>query len=216
MTTRTAKGTPTLVELIAKRLPPSDVVDRLLSDPRMNAAWRELLRQRANDKLVDAHLIWLERDTPLGLTRDDLSKHSRAECAAAALFVNAVAALTKSPSLKTRAEHDAKASKLAEAAALCREQRQHAAGDLKQALAIVADHFNFQAELIEANGDDPHIIERRVGDDATRVQARMVAAWSFAFYGRRNLGTVATISSVATATETSKQQVVKWTARPSH
>jgi hypothetical protein len=206
---------PGALKEVALRLPPSEVLLRLTTSARMESVWRELLRQNVVNNLADNHLLWLHRDTPLGLTRDDLTAYSPQEKAAAAFFANAVDALTQPPKAMTHAEHDARMQRFNDAADLCREQADRIDDDLKSALEKVGNFFAHQAEMLEARVADPQIIERRVGDDALRVQARLIAAWSLSLYGQRNLGSIATIMSIATGTEISKSQVEKWTARSS-
>jgi hypothetical protein len=206
---------PKAVADVALRLPPSGVLLRLTTSARMESVWRELLKQNVVNNLADNHLLWLHRDTPLGLTRDDISAHSPQEKAAAAFFVNVVDALMQPPKVLTHAEHDARVQRFNDAADLCREQADRIDDDLKSALEKVGNFFAHQAEMLAAI-NNPQIIERRVGDrDALRVQARSIVAWSLALYGNRNLGTAAKVLSIATGTEITKSQVEKWTARDS-
>ncbi|HEY8124186.1 MAG TPA: hypothetical protein VIF88_02030 [Methylocystis sp.] len=229
---------PALVEDVARRLPPSEIVDRLLTDDRMKIVWRSLMRQTPNDAQVDVSLLhdprikivwrslmrqtpkdtqvdvsllWRARDTPLGLTRDVLYSYPAGERGCAAFFVGVVDVLAEPPSAMTRVEYDAEVRRFADAAELCRTE--HAAGMPHEALAIVADYFARKAMSMKTTSG-LHIVERSGGersDDALRVQARHVAAESFALYGQRNCGTVAKALSVATGVTVSKGSIENWT-----
>lgn len=205
--------TPSLVKEIARRLPASLIVDRLLTDPRMNGIWPTLLRQHANERLVDNLLLWVEGATPLGLTRDDIAAYSPAERGAAAFFVRTVDALTTSPTLRTRIDYEAQAKRFADAVDLCAQERGHSGGALRDALDIVAQHFAYSARIMES-ACGPEVLERSSanrGDDALRIQARLVAAASLSIYGKRNFTALATVASVATGLAMTKKSIENWT-----
>jgi hypothetical protein len=204
---------PALVNLIAERLPASDVIDRLLTDPRMSDVWRKLSKLTPNDAQVDVRLLWFERDSPLGLTRDIVYAHPPAERGAAALFVSVVDALGEPLPLRTHAEYDAQAKRFADAVELCTSERKHASDVLRDALDVVARHFA-RRSIVLAQADGAQVVERSGGDrgdDTLRIQARFITAAMFHLYGKRNVGVVANVLAIATDAAVKWKDVDNWT-----
>lgn len=202
---------PRLVADIALRLPDSPIVRRLLTDARMEAVWRKLAKQPPNNvPSHDTRLLYVERDgATLGLTRADLAGHSPSERGAASFFVSILTAFMESPTLRTRVDYDAQAKRFIDAVDLCREEREHSAGALRDALDIVGRHFAYSARNMETVSG-PDVVERAGGDrsdDDLRLRIRRLAAVSLLIYGKRNFTTLATVLSVATARDVTKKMI---------
>lgn len=207
----------------ARYLPPSEVVERLLTDMRMRSVWAFLMLQKPDSDAVDRHLFFEE-----ALPAVWGQEFSPQERAAAAFLCSIAGSLARALELTTRAEADARAAPFLSAAKVCREMIPHAEGfqrgfdevgepldfDLEKAFAIVAGILESKAKRISAT-NDPHIIERSAkerGDDELRVKARTVAKTMLNIYRQRNYGLTSTITSVATGLAVTKKQAENWTA----
>lgn len=214
---------PIGVKDAARHLPPSDVAQRLLADPRMERVWRVLLRQAADREAVERRLLFADHlPTTWG---QEFSPQQRA---CAALFVDVVENLTRAAKIVKRADTDARAKPYFDAAKVCRamiedaeryERGYEEAGevldfDLRRALKVVADILECEAKRASAI-DQPRVIERSAkspGEDELRVKARMVGATMFSIYGKRNTAIVATIMSVATGAAVLQKSIENWCA----
>jgi hypothetical protein len=207
---------PALVKEIAQRLPPNDIVTRLLSDVRMKSVWSYLARHDADSDAVLAMTLYNERMPPPD------SSASLSDRSSAAFFLAIVDDLMHETTVVKRVDVDAQAQGFFEAAKLCRETIADAEGltngffeagealnfDLAEALGVIAVIFERRGKRIRA--DRPNIIERSSrsrGDDALRIMARKIATTFFRFYGSHNYGLTAIIMSSATGANVSKKFV---------
>ena len=221
-----ANETPDAVKDVALRLPPSEVVKRLLTDDRMQSVWRFLLRQNADQESVNRHILF--NDVGLPPTWDADKAFSPQERAAAAFFASIVDDLTRKPDLIKRADAKARAKPFLDAAKLCREMIEHAGGyergfdemgepldfNLKKALGVVANILEHEGKRASAI-NDPLSIKRSAkdrADDELRVKTRKVAATMMSIYGSRNYEITARVVSIALDVEVSKKDIENWCA----
>jgi hypothetical protein len=101
---------PDSVKDAARYLPASDIVERLLSDPRMENVWERLSKQKPDDDAVNLRLLF---DDHLPATWDAAErKFSPQQRAAVAFFCAVVEYLTGETKIVKRADVDARAKVL--------------------------------------------------------------------------------------------------------
>jgi hypothetical protein len=220
---------PRAVADVALRLPPSDIVARLLCDERMKAVWNYLATHDADidDRDPDRHNAVLAAtlyDDRMPLTESASAR----DLAAAAFFLAIVDDLTRETTIAKRVDVDSQAQRYFDAAKLCRETIPDSETltngffesgealnfDLAEALAVIARIFNSRGDRIRA--DKPDIIERSSklrGDDALRVTAREIAMTFSRSYGNYNYGLTAIITSVATGADVTKKSIANWLSK---
>jgi hypothetical protein len=208
---------PKPVADVASRLPPSDIVARLLTDARMESVWRFLAKQDAISDAVLTMTLFDERMPP--------HEQSMRDRASAAVFLAIIDALASETKARKRIDVDAQAQRYFDAAKLCRETILDAEVltngffevgealnfDLAKALDVIAGIFESRGDRIRVDNID--VIARSSksrGDDALRIAARKIATTFFRFYGNHNYGLTAIVTSVATGDVVTKKSVANW------
>ncbi len=201
-TKKMSNWTPPIVGKLAIAMLPfeQEIVERLLTDPRMANVWTIILRQTVDASTIEALpsnlriANWLEpsRETQDVIPRDE---------ACAAFFAAVVMELKLANKPVYPSDVSALINPWQNAARQCRDAQKNPLfrpridTELETSLAAVAGFFEERAAFVES-GSSPYLLGRKRNDDATRVLARGIAKRCKLIFGQFLCGTIATTVNV--------------------
>jgi hypothetical protein len=217
-----------------------EAAKHLITDPNMETAWRQMLKQaRAAQKAgqlaarltalppkwtVEHWGINIHTIVPRDLRPEGAGQAAQAaqaeltQCARACIAFYCCAAIELGVAIKPvkRADILAQASKLRAAADSCREALQFADVSLDpevpKSLLVSASYLEKWAELTlqAADKDDPHVYERQRGNPKIRALAKALSKGTRTIFGAVLYRTIKRVMAVATGEEIDVRLIREW------
>ena len=199
-TKKTPDWVPPIVGKLAIAMHPfgQEIVDRVLTDPRMAGVWPVLLRQNIDASAIEALpsnlrvANWPSLETPDATPGDE---------ACVAFFAAVVIELKLANKPIYPPGVSALISPWRNAACQCRDAlenplfRPRINVELERSLIAVAEFFEEKVAFVES-GSSPYLLGRKRKDDARRVLARGIATQCQLIFGQFLCGTIATTVNV--------------------